>query len=611
MDVVYIDDQIIDIDPDTKIAWTIQRVDIGDISKNYSSFSNTIKAADTERNNRIFKNAKLDKGADTFQYAFHDCKVVQNGIETITGKAQITGYSGNYSIVIYDTFVSLISFIEGKTILDIDFGISAWNATDIDSARLSTSGFIAAVMSWGRTSIYEANYFLPCYYYHTLIDKILTTTGLTLSGDILSSTDFTDLVCTPINKFLYPESGKANDAKITETTNSLNFFADGLEIESMSDIIEYGASNTVDVGGYYRIKSTKLFYADLVFTYTIASWTTDGVAQIRIRIKKIDADLLVSTIETSAILTGNVSGTLTASSALINPGDVLFVDLTYTQISGTYLTLDLNSSFTLTALRTVVRTNVIWNLLANKKSLKDILKDFFVRFGLVYKIVDNTIVFKTLESICSDTSNAVDWTSKRIITKSGIEFKTNYAQSNYFLHQDDAKDKFLGSGTLAIANTTLKAASDFFTSVFANVKRWTGSGYEVMSSPAYDSTSTGIDDIKNEPPFMIGTLKARTSEASISFNGVARTDYKLAYHANITQPKDTSFRYFLSKYYPSLTLALQKNKICKYQYNLNETDIANYDPHKMIFDNGSYYLINKISNFRSGKITTVELFKIH
>jgi hypothetical protein len=115
MDVVYIDGQLIDLDPKTKIAWTIQRVDIGDLSKNYASFSNTIKASDTERNNRVFQNSKLVNSNGTFQYALQDCKVVQNGIETINGKCQIIGFDGeNYSIVIYDPFVSIISFIEGK-----------------------------------------------------------------------------------------------------------------------------------------------------------------------------------------------------------------------------------------------------------------------------------------------------------------------------------------------------------------------------------------------------------------------------------------------------------------------------------------------------------------
>jgi hypothetical protein len=258
----------------------------------------------------------------------------------------------------------------------------------------------------------------------------------------------------------------------------------------------------------------------------------------------------------------------------------------------------------------VIRTNVLWYRLANKNPLKDVVKDFFVRFGIIYKIDGNTLILKTLEEICTDTASAVDWTSKRVNRKkSPIDFKTTYAQSNYFLHNDDAKDKFLGSGNLAIANTTLQAAKDFFTSVFTNVKRWAGIGYEVMSSPVYDSTSTGIDDVKNEAPLMIGTLKSRTNEAAITFDATPRTDYKLAYHADASQTKDSSFRYFL-KYYATLTNALQKNKVCKYEYNLNEMDIANYDPHKMIFDSGSYYLINKIDKFRSGKITAVELFKI-
>jgi len=115
MDVVYIDSQIIDLDPKTSIAWTIQRVDIGDLSKNYASFSNTIKASDSENNNRIFQHAKLDNSAGVVQYTFQDCKVVQNGIETIVGKAQLTGFDGTtYTLVIYDSSVSLLSFLDGK-----------------------------------------------------------------------------------------------------------------------------------------------------------------------------------------------------------------------------------------------------------------------------------------------------------------------------------------------------------------------------------------------------------------------------------------------------------------------------------------------------------------
>lgn len=601
MDVVYIDGQIIDLDPKTSIAWTIQRVDIGDLSKNYSSFSNTIKAVDSENNNRIFQHAKLDNYAGTFQYAFQDCKVVQNGIETIVGKAQIIGFDGvNYNIVIYDSFVSLLSFLEGNDISNVALGSGSWNASAIDTARLSTSDFIAAVMNWGRSSIYEVNYFLPCYYYHSLIQKIFTLGGYSLSGAILSNTDYTDLVCTPITAFKYKDG--YNNSNIP-TTSTNNFFNTSNQVDMTMP------AQPVPLGIRANIK--------LTVNFTSITFTKGGGSTSNVVVEAVGSS--VGTFGTGTAITANTSGTFVYefNDQTLITNQTIGIRIRYIKDGAfpaddvTIITFAPSCKVEIIDTLNVVRTDVQWQRLAIKKPIKDIVKDFFVRFGLVYKIADNTIVLKTLEEICIDTGSAVDWTLKRVDkNKSILEFKTNYAQSNYFLYEDDAKDKFLGSGILAIANTALTAAKDFFTSVFVNVKRWTGTGYEVMSSPVYDSTSTGIDDVKNEAPLMIGTLKARTIEAAITFNASARTDYKLAYHSDATQTKDSSFRYFLSKYYPSLTLALQKNKICKYQYNLNETDIANYDPHKMIFDNGSYYLINKIKNFRSGKITEVELFKI-
>ncbi len=306
--------------------------------------------------------------------------------------------------------------------------------------------------------------------------------------------------------------------------------------------------------------------------------------------------------------------TLSISNVELANGDVVSAFVTFNQnivTDSVTFTIASPSTLNISATTTVVRTAPKWNRLTSKQKLSELLKDFFIRFGIIYKVDGNDLILKTLQEISTDTANAIDWTNKRVNRKkSSIDFKTNYAQSNYFLHKDESSEKFLGSGNLSILNTTLKSANDFFTSVFANAKQWSGSGYSVMSTPAYDSTSTGIVDIKNNPPLMIGTLKTRSTEAAIVFDTLSRTDYKLAYHADTTQPKDTSFAYFLSKFYQSLSFALQKNKVCKHEYNLTETDIANYDPHKMIFDAGSYYLINKIDKYISGSITKVELFKI-
>ena len=453
MDVVYIDGQIIDLDPKTSIAWTVQRIDIGELSKNYASFSNTIKAVDTERNNRIFQNAKLENSDGTFQYTFQDCKVVQKGIETINGKCQIIGFDGdNYSIVIYDSFVSLISFIDGKDLSNIDFGSESWQATAIDNARVATTGFLTAVMNWGRASIYEANYFLPCYYYKDLIEKILQITGYSLSASILSNSDLTDLICTPVSSFKYKDG--YNNSNIP-TTSTNNFFNASGQVDMTMPV------QNVPFGIRANIK--------LTINFTSITFTKGGGSTSNVVVEAVGTT--VGTFGIGTAITANTSGTFVYEfndQALIT-SQTITIRIRYIKDGAfpgdnvTIITFAPSCKVEIVDTLNVNRSDVYWNRLVTKTPLKDILKDFFVRFGIVYKIEGNTLILKTLEEICLDTASAVDWTSKRVNRKkSGIEFKTNYAQSNYFLHQDDAKDKFLGSGSLAIANTTLQTAKDFF-----------------------------------------------------------------------------------------------------------------------------------------------------
>jgi hypothetical protein len=129
--------------------------------------------------------------------------------------------------------------------------------------------------------------------------------------------------------------------------------------------------------------------------------------------------------------------------------------------------------------------------------------------------------------------------------------------------------------------------------------------------PAYDSTSTSITDTKNDIPLTLVKLRNRDSltEPSKTYNATPRTDYLIAYFDDSLY-ESTGFEYYLSNYYSILEDSLQNNKVVKRFYNLTEKDIYEYDPFKMIFDNGEYYLVNKIENFVPGQLTRVELFRV-
>lgn len=617
-DIIYINDTAIDTDSRTRIAWTIQRGDVGDFSRKPTSFSNQIKIPKTEKNVRTFGFINSDKSADAFPYRQQSCKVVQNGVETIRNAvAYIRDAGPEFTLVIYDGFESVISTLSGKTLKNIDFGSAAWDAAGIDAARLNTSEFIAAAMNWGHSTsiLYNVDRFLPCYFYYSLINKIFALTPYTLSGSILSSTDYTDLVCTPVKNFVYPESIASNNARISDSSVGASFLigTDDIFLDGPIPItvVEYGLGNTVESSIYGNpskdYKANDIFNATIELQANISSIAFDPGAAVRLRIVKNETTVL----QTSGNITTNGVQTITVTTDLTT-GDVVRGLFYGTGAPGDSVSATLTTvSLTVTATTTVARSAPKWTSLMNETSLSEIVKDFFVRFGLVYNVDGGVINLRTLESICTDNANAVDWSSKRVRSDGDvINFQTNYGQTNLFLAKDEVNEPTLGRGLFTVDNNTLQAERTIYTSPFANAKKWAGSGYNVMAIPAYDSTSASIGDIKNDVPFTIGVLKSRTTEASISFNGIARTDYKLAYFFDPTASKDAGWQYFVNRYYPTLALALQRNKVVTYTYLLNDQDIANYDPFKMVYDNGSYYLVNKISNYISGKPVRVEMFKI-
>jgi hypothetical protein len=68
---------------------------------------------------------------------------------------------------------------------------------------------------------------------------------------------------------------------------------------------------------------------------------------------------------------------------------------------------------------------------------------------------------------------------------------------------------------------------------------------------------------------------------------------------------------FLTAYYASLERILNEGIITTtHEYLLTDMDINSLDLITPIFDDGNYYLINKVNSYVSGKTTRVELLKI-
>lgn len=610
---LYIGEDLVDLGG-AIIAVSVKRIEVSELNARYVTYADAVEIPINENNSTLFGFANDETSGSTKPYRFLDCKLIQGGVETIpNARLYVSRANKKFRINIFENFIDFFQGIKGKTLAEImPFANSAWTAAGIDAARTNTSGIVSAVMNWGKsTSMFELNYFLPCFYYHSAITAILQHTGLTLSGDILTDARFTDLVIPyPGGKFEYDERlNILNTLAYTQADQSFGVTASG-SANVQFDVFQYGASNWSGADKYIVGSNGQgvTLGIDVSFRVTIDTWGDGANLTVSIAVNGVNTGTdytLTSPATDSGVQTLNLPDGFSSGDeiTLLVEGDAPTSDIGVVVKTGTSLTVTYDT--------TVNRDSINWNVLLPEIKCEDLLEDFFTRFGIIAKQVDNTMVLKTLESICADRAGAVDWSGKLVKSAPEIDFGLGYAQNNYFNYQDseDVNNAELGRGNMAISNEIVDVSRDIYTSLFGNTKILLIADFRVAHIPVYDSTSTGIDTFANEPGLRLLTLKARTIETAITFDATPRTDYKLAYFVDPVQTKDTGFEYFLAQFYPSLSISLQLNKNVNKYFRLNQLDIANYDPHKMIYDGVGYY-IAKIDRFIPDQITKCPLFKV-
>lgn len=596
---IYMDGNLIDLDPETVIAITFQAIKAEDLSTRRIVFSNSIKIPWTPTNHILFGYLSNLHSLTSKPYAIQRGKVVQEGLEVIPDANIFVKKSRDrdFSIEIFENSFDFFASIKEKKINELAIiADSGWEAADIDAARLNTSGIVAALIKFsvvGSAEIFTVDRFLPSFFYHTIITSILEETGLTLSGSILTDPRFTDLIIPFFSdKFEYKSSFYSQFAKYAGTsdhpvTNAVN-------------------SETIAVG----LNMTDETHGTFVCHMAIGGITWNGGGNLILRIKK--NGVLVDSI---TVATNPAPGGLADLSIIdfVNPGDVFNVYVYSDDMSGPGIDYTITNSTFLRFIPDgkVNRTLVNWTELMPEIKVTDFLKDFFVRFGIVYKQVGGVLIMKTLEEIIQDTAGALDWTSKLVNVKDqGIDFGTSYGQNNHFNYSDSIDDEAHGRGNLTIANNKLDLNKEIFGSLFENSKDVYASSFLFANVPVYEDPAATIDQFANSPGVKLLTLKDRVSEGAITFDAIARTDYKIGYFLDAELAKDTGFQYFVNEFYPSLAAALQRTKIITKFFNLSVIDVMSYDPFKMVYDGTGYYLVNKISNYVPGKITKVEVFKV-
>jgi hypothetical protein len=616
---IFVGDDLLDLYPNTVVALTVQKIDVAAISRRSLSFTNSIRCPWTNTNRLIFGYADSEMSETGIPYTALTCKIVQEGVTIIANAKLIisSSTSDSFNIVIYENFVDLIDSIKNKVISEIaPIASSSWLAGGIDTARTNTSGIVTVLLNWGKSgAIYQYDYFLPCFYYHSIITAILESTGLTLSGSILTDSDFLKLVIPyPGETFKYTQTYVSPFAAKGNNVGAINFsqILSGTRVISI-DTIEYGTKLDATTETY-------TFDGEVNCTVTadieINAITWRSATYIKIQIYKNGSEVAVYQLNSPG--TGSGAQTITYTGDFVN-GDVVKMNI-QTDVgaipNGADCTVVAGWTFTFSPTTSVARAIVNWNELWPKVKVINLIQDFFNRFGIIPKQEDETLYLKTIEEILLDRAGAVDWSGK-LVNKEDytISFNTEYAQENKFLYtkSDEVNDALSGSGSIDVANTNLEISKDIFGSIFENAISEEINDVMTATIPVYDSASTAIDEFSNKPGLKLLTIRSYgdgTDFGGVTFDAISRTDYFMGYFLDPTRAKDTGFQYFIDNYYNTFGLSLQKNKVVSKRFLLTDSDIQNFDPHKMIWDGNSYYIVNKIPNYVSGRISNVELFKV-
>lgn len=624
---LYINNTLVDLFPDTVVAQTLQAFEVGKLGSVRLNYTNQIKIPKTPTNRRAVGFSDDSKSNTSFPYTKHSARYVENGIEIIrNGVIELKETDDSFSFNIYSGPKGFFDYIKTKKLWDLNFSDlnGPWDDNAREAKRNTATGIVAPLSDDGRITYTAPNIENnggtnkhPWIYYHTVIDKIFSTAGYTKSGTIFSDDKYLKLAM-PLSLTYAPGF---IDAK--------RFSAAAPGTQSIVD----PATPVTITFNQTKYNGSDGFYNG-IDTYTVTNPDSTGTYFHSVFHTQLSITVVSGTVDIKLEIVGGISGSVTklnvgtgvyamlvSKSAGMAHGDIARVTIikntgtpTVTIDSGVFYNV-LRTGVTGDNLESTLATgHVYFNLLFEDIKQTDFLTDFCVRFNVRMTERNGAVICKTMDEVMS--GDKLDWTSKRIPGKETLKYAYNgLAQKNYFTYQIDnitpnlPKDH--GKGVFNINNTNIAESQNIYDSMFAATEMASFQEKIFMAKASVNPVSSNIH--KNNLGIRLLYMRdSRSDEPGVIYvpTGLVRTDYKVAYFIDARYSNSMHYQFFIDNYYTKFVARLQKHKTLVRSYNLTAVDIASFDQLKPIHDSSETFIVTKIINFISGRSTQVELFKI-
>ena len=254
----------------------------------------------------------------------------------------------------------------------------------------------------------------------------------------------------------------------------------------------------------------------------------------------------------------------------------------------------------------------------------DFIKAFIQAHGLFVNVDrSNEIVYTyTAKKIYDNKPYAVDWTHKLSGGQPKMMFDIGYAQVNSIPMKENSEDEVEDEAEFGVEDSTLEAKKTLFELPFEAGYDW-----------AREAKVAGVqvtDQVANIPVFTKGSDEDATEQENLDASELSTGqphlvrigetsrliksgEYPYAFKIACKVASHVGAQELVDLFYSELVSGmLSGSKVLTVELNLSALDIERFDPFTPVYlkQHGAFFYVNKISNFVSGQLTTVELIKL-
>lgn len=590
---IVIGDSDLDLYPNTVIPLTVKYYELRNLTTRYVNFSPQIRVPNTANNRTLLGLSGEEKSLSSIPYQTNSVKLIIDNIEVNDYEFTVISVKDQIRIQFFGTESAFFNAMQGKTLEDLPVTGLTSRTYDSTANKKTTTEFVNPLISYNEDLTLSST--RPGFYYKSILDLFEDFTSKTFSGSILSDTRLTKTFmpyCREKDVSEDPAFFASKEVTALSAGETISLTTGNQKL-TFDNIISQGSDGFWD-GDTYTV--TQPLTASAYYTFNV-----------RVRLKSTstgfgaDFNLFVNGSLVESIGSGNDIVFQNTTPIAGQDGITMSIRATTSALPSS-VTMDPESYLEVRVVE-IVDTDY---LIESAKSLfpaipmKDFIQDFAFRHGIIFKETSNTIALKTFNEVINDKSNAVDWSEKRnYLEEQETEYKQKgVSQSNIFSYETaDDIDEEIGQGEFTISNTLLPLVSEI-TSIFSN-------------------TGDAFDDTEKVNFLVIPAIKDGETDFELSGYRLAMVKENpedatqwTTYFIDESESKDLGFNGYITDHYSRLVASLQKSKVVTRSYKLNSNDVLNFDPHKLIYDDGAYYLVNEIKNFVAGIPTVVEMLKV-